>query len=144
MGFTEKTLAHFQKKIGSEFATQCAVFAWAKANEEKIPELKLLYAIPNGGIRDIVTASRLKKSGTKAGIPDIHLPIARVCPEHYTLQSSSLYIELKHGRNKLSQKQKKFKLLLEGRLNEVVVCYSAEEAILEIKKYLNISNCPQK
>ena len=54
-----------------EYQEQCALFQWAALNEKKYPELRLLYASANGGKRNIVVAAKLKKSGAKAGIPDI-------------------------------------------------------------------------
>jgi len=58
--------------------------------ESKYPELRLLHAIPNGGFRHKITAGRLKAEGTKAGVPDIHLPIPKG-------GYASLYVELKSG-----------------------------------------------
>lgn len=37
----------------------------------------LPFAIPNGGLRDKVTAARLKAEGVKPGVPDIFVPHAR-------------------------------------------------------------------
>ena len=98
-----------------------------------MPELKLLYAIPNGGYRPKYTAVILKRAGVRSGIPDICLPINCIPETH-----KALYIEMKHGRNKLSKSQKIIKKLLEEAGNKVVVCYSSEEAINEIKNYLAI------
>jgi hypothetical protein len=33
-----------------------------------------MFAIPNGGLRDIRTATNLKAEGVKSGVPDIFLP----------------------------------------------------------------------
>lgn len=42
-----------------------------------VPELHDMFAIPNGGLRDKITAGNLKREGVKAGVPDIFLPIPR-------------------------------------------------------------------
>ena len=126
----KKVLRGKTRKSG-ELEEQIKVFEWARKNEKKHHELRLLYASANGGKRDIRTATLLKMSGVKAGIPDIHLPKQR----HDFL---SLYIEMKHGKNKLSKSQKIIKKLLEEAGNKVVVYYSSEEAINEIKNYLSI------
>lgn len=69
--------------IPSESVEQRNLFSWAAT----VPELALMYAVPNGGSRRPVEAAIMKAEGVKAGVPDIHLPIRR---GHLTL-----YIELK-------------------------------------------------
>ena len=51
----------------TEHDEQCALFAWAAANEAQHPELAMLVAIPNGGYRPMATAARLKAEGVAAG-----------------------------------------------------------------------------
>lgn len=66
-------------KTGDEHSHQVALFMWA-ADElaaGRYPELELMFAIPNGGERNKVVASRLKAEGVKAGVPDVCLPVAR-------------------------------------------------------------------
>ena len=60
-----------------EHEEQVKVFTWARWAEAARPELALLFAVPNGGRRDKVTAGRLKAEGVKAGVLDIWLPVAR-------------------------------------------------------------------
>ena len=55
----------------SESQEQINLFQWANLQSCKIPELKLLFHIPNGGKRNIVTARRLKAEGVKAGADQI-------------------------------------------------------------------------
>ena len=61
----------------TENQEQAALFEWAEAASGKYPELRLLHAIPNGGLRDGRTAAVLQRTGVKSGVPDIHLPIPR-------------------------------------------------------------------
>ena len=135
MGFEEDIKRILGKKSNKQYETeeQIKVFDWAEKNKDTMPELKLLYAIPNGGYRPKYTAVILKRAGVRSGIPDICLPINCIPETH-----KALYIEMKHGRNKLSKSQKIIKKLLEEAGNKVVVCYSSEEAINEIKNYLAI------
>lgn len=65
-------------KSGSEHAHQTALFAWAAilANTGRW-ELSLLFAIPNGGLRDKITAAKLKAEGVKPGVSDLFLPVPR-------------------------------------------------------------------
>jgi hypothetical protein len=41
------------------------------------PEFGLVFAVPNGGKRAIKTAVRLKRTGVKPGVPDVHFPVPR-------------------------------------------------------------------
>jgi hypothetical protein len=54
----------------TESAEQIALFQWANLSIKAHPELALLYHIPNGGLRNVVVAVRLKKEGVKKGVPD--------------------------------------------------------------------------
>lgn len=82
---------------GTESGHQKALFAWAALNQKRFPELRLMFAIPNGSQRDKITAARLKAEGVKAGVPDIFLPFP-------SQGVAGLFIELKRpktvGRSK--------------------------------------------
>jgi len=58
----------------SESSQQKALFAWAALNCGQYPALAYMFAIPNGGLRDIRTASTLKAEGVRSGVCDIFLP----------------------------------------------------------------------
>jgi hypothetical protein len=91
----------------------------------------IVYAIPNGGQRNAIVAAKLKAEGVLAGIPDIHIPMAR---NGY----HSLYIEMKNGKKgTISDKQKDMIEKLKAEGNKVVVCRSVEEFEKEIKEYFN-------
>jgi hypothetical protein len=91
----------------------------------------IIYAIPNGGQRNAIVAAKLKAEGVLAGIPDIHIPMAR---NGY----HSLYIEMKNGKKgTISDKQKDMIEKLKAEGNKVVVCRSIEEFEKEIKEYFN-------
>jgi hypothetical protein len=51
------------------------------------------YHCPNGGNRDAVTGAKMKKAGTKKGVPDL------------IILSHKLVVELKVGRNKPTAEQ---------------------------------------
>ena len=77
----------------SEHEHQKAVIEWAEVKSGQYPELRLLYAIPNGGHRHKAVAAKLKAEGVKPGVPDLCLPVRRG-------EYSGLYIEMKakwHG-----------------------------------------------
>lgn len=113
----------------TEHEEQSALFEWASLNEAQYPELRLMYAIPNGGLRNIVVARKLKAEGVKSGVPDICLPIAR-------LGYHGLYIEMKalHGPVQTAQRQWKNDLADEGYM--VCICWGWDAARRVLLTYL--------
>jgi hypothetical protein len=61
----------------TEHEEAVALMQWVKLMTPKIPELDLLFAIPNGGARNVIVAKKLKAEGVKAGIPDYFLPVPK-------------------------------------------------------------------
>jgi hypothetical protein len=115
----------------SEHGEQAALFEWAALRANQYPEVRLLYAIPNGGYRAKATAVRLKAEGVREGVPDTHLPVARGAYH-------GLYIEMKvkGGRVRSSQSNWIYELRRQGYM--VAVCWSKEQAIDVIEDYLGI------
>jgi len=130
-----------------ESALQVQVFAWAKINEARYPELAALYAIPNfgkiqrGRSFDVQIAQRLKE-GMRPGVPDIHLPVAR---GGYI----GLWIEMKRQQVRINKtkpptltrtKPTAEQLAWHGRLkalgHHVAVCWTAEQAQEVLELYL--------
>lgn len=116
--------------IASEAQEQTALFRWKAYNAKIIPELSLLHHIPNGGLRDKITARHMKDQGVMAGIPDISLPVPRG-------GYHGMYIELKVGGNKPSEKQQECIEALRKQGYRVEVCYGWLEAAEVIKDYLS-------
>jgi hypothetical protein len=113
----------------SESTEQQALFEWAEFAAKKTPELKLLFAVPNGGKRDKVTGAILKREGVKSGVPDICLPVSRD-------GFHGLYIEMKVGKNKPTEKQLWWMGQLQKQGYMVEVCYSWGEAVKVITGYM--------
>lgn len=120
-----------QKKYQSESTEQIHLFLWAAYSTASMPELDLMFHIPNGGKRNITTAKRLKAEGVKAGVPDICLPVARG-------GYHGLYIELKAGRNRTTEHQDTWIEALSKQGYFVAVCYGWESASQTIKGYLEM------
>lgn len=119
-----------QLPVASESVEQICLFRWAMYEEGKYPELALMYHIPNGGKRNITTAKRLKTEGVKAGVPDIHLPVAR----H---GFHGLYIELKKKKGSgTTENQDRWLEDLNAQGYHAVVCKGWEEASKKILSYL--------
>lgn len=131
-----------KKKGSPEHDEQVKVFEWAEIMSNKIPELKLLMAIPNGasyggGGGRWNIAKRMKEEGVRSGVPDIFLPVVKERGMHSPDVESGLWIEMKVGKNKPSEQQMWWLKELELQGYRAMVCYSAEEAIAEIEDYLN-------
>lgn len=117
---------------------QAAVFQWAALNEAKEPRLKFLFAVPNGGLRNIIVAAKLKRQGVKRGVPDIIM----LCPVFSLAEGvifHGLCIEMKAGKNKPSPEQMEWIDFLRKQEYRVVVCWKAEDAIREIETYLGMA-----
>ena len=67
----------------TEHEVQCAFIERVRLFEHSYPALKLLIAVPNGGLRHPRTAARLKAEGVRAGVPDILWPYA--CGKYHGL-----------------------------------------------------------
>jgi hypothetical protein len=125
----------------SEHAEQTTIIHWARRWEALYPELRLLFAIPNGaaltwhadrrGRRYSPQAAKLKAEGLRRGIPDLFLPVARQ-------GFHGMFVELKVGRNKPTQAQAQVVDALAEQGYYAAVCWGAEEAIRELKAYLGI------
>ena len=95
----------------------------------KIPS-ELLFAIPNGGKRNIVTAKLLKDEGVKAGVPDVFLAVPRK-------EFNGLFIEMKRqDGGRVSKEQKDWMDRLQAQGFEAVVCRGWEGAAEALLRYL--------
>lgn len=111
----------------TEAQEQENLFKWAAW----IPQLRLMFHIPNGGSRNRVEAANLKRQGVKPGVPDVFLPIAR-CGCH------GLFIEMKRAKGGvLSQFQREYITALIDQGYRVAVCHGFDEAKRTIEEYLN-------
>lgn len=117
----------------SEDTEQINVIQWANWNMNKYPELKWLHHCPNGGSRNRAEAVKLKQMGVKAGVADLCLPFPKgvYC---------GLYIEMKYGNNRQQDTQKEFLADMVAAGHFVATCYSTEEAVEVIEKYLKLEN----
>lgn len=117
--------AQSKKKL-SESQEQIMLF---NALEQLGHPYDLAFHIPNGGKRDKITAAQMKREGVKAGVPDIFLPVSRG-------GYHGLFIEMKIKGGRLGAKQKIWLDHLEKCNYKCIVCYSAQEALKEIKGYV--------
>lgn len=127
----------------AEHEEQVAVIDWAQLLSGQIPELALLFAIPNGAklpyfqaqgkngktYRWSPEAEKLKREGLRRGVPDLFLPVARN-------GFHGLFIELKYGRNKPSDDQVAYLDAVAAQGYLAAVCWGAEDAIETLTEYL--------
>ena len=124
----------------SEHSEQVVLFDWARSNEARHPQLALMFAVPNGGLRNVRVGAKLKKEGVKAGVRDIFLPV----PRQKTTYGfgvgwiHGLWIEMKYGKNRPTKAQKKWLVALEEEGYRVEVCYTFEQARDVIVDYLGL------
>lgn len=111
---------------------QATVVRWAGTMTDRHPELSLLYAIPNGSYKGPAAANRFKTTGLRAGVPDLHLPVARG-------GYHGLWLELKrqHG-GIVSDVQTWWHDRLRDEGHRVAVCRGAEPAIRLLMDYLKL------
>jgi hypothetical protein len=112
-----------------------ALMRWVRLHERKVPELSLLFHIPNGGRRNVREAARLKAMGVKAGVSDYFLPVG--CEGNYpeTL-FYGLWIELKAGKNKPTPAQFGWQHKMQAQNYQVSICVGWLEAAKCIADYL--------
>ena len=117
----------------TEHQEQTAFFAWVDLKKIKTTELENIFAIPNGGLRNIVVAKKLKAEGVKAGVPDIFLAVARG-------GYHGLFIEMKREKSgKLSDVQDGWMARLEYHNYCFKVCHGFNAAIEAVENYLELN-----
>lgn len=119
-----------------EYEEQVKIFKWAFMSKRKYPMLNFMYSSQAGEkLKNAIVASRAKRAGLRAGVPDIFLPYPK---GNY----SGLFIELKrpikkgYASPKVSDEQKKFLVYLNQVGYCAKVCYGAEQAIQLIELYI--------
>lgn len=116
-----------------EHAEQVNLMQWwsLQCRRFGIPE-QLLFAIPNGGQRNIITAKRMKDEGVRAGIPDLFLAVPRG-------KFHGLFVEMKKTRGGVvSDAQKACMEMLSNNGYCVTVCHGFIDAQEAVKGYLSL------
>lgn len=116
----------------SEGTEQEAIVSWCYYHEIQYPVLKWIYHCPNGGKRNTQEAAKLKRQGVKAGVPDLHLPVA--CGQYI-----GLYIELKYAKGTITPTQREWLKAMQEAGHYTCACYGYENAIKVIEEYVNLN-----
>lgn len=122
-----------------EHIEQRQLIAWADAQAGAIPELELLFAIPNGGARHKAVAGKLRAEGVRAGVPDLFLPVARGGYHGLFIEMKSPERQRRDGRPKsgtFTDAQTRWHARLRAQGYGVWVCYGFEDAQHTIQNYL--------
>ena len=92
----------------------------------------LIFHIPNGGSRNVIEASNLKKQGVKAGVPDLFLPVPNG-------GFFGLFIEMKSTRKeaKASEAQNKWIKKLTDQGYKCAICRGFDEARACLDNYIH-------
>ena len=109
----------------TEHAEQVTFVQWFR---RQFPDV-LIFAIPNGGHRNAIVASKLKAEGVIRGVPDLFIP------------AWGLWVEMKRAKGGLlSSEQKHMIGYLEANGYDVIVANGAENAISRVKEWNDTYN----
>jgi hypothetical protein len=112
---------------------QVALIKWVRTVRDIFPVLKLLYAVPNGGDRNLRVARKLKAEGVLAGVSDLCLPAAR---RGY----HGLYLEMKSEEGIAKKEQKEFLRGVSAEGYCAVIAQGVDEAKSTLEWYLGITD----
>jgi len=111
-------------RIPTEHEEQRELVRWFR---HRWPLVRIM-AIPNGGARNIATATRLKAEGVSAGVPDLFVPAWR------------LWVEMKRTKDgRASPQQKDWIEYLRSIQYTCLIAHGAEDAKAQITAHLE--NC---
>lgn len=113
----------------TEHDIQVAVFNRIKSKALTNDDYKFIFAIPNGGKRDVRVAKNLKAEGVLAGVSDICIPLPK-----YGYHGA--YIEVKTGKGRATANQKEFQLAMSERGYFCAVTKGLDETWSTIESYI--------
>lgn len=112
------------KNLESKLQISCV--KWFRLNYPKV----LIFSIPNGGKRNIITASIMKAEGALAGVPDLFIPFP-------TNGYAGLFVEMKAGKNTPTDAQIEVMNKLESFGYKCYVCNSFDSFVAAVQGYLH-------
>lgn len=120
-------------RSGTEHGEQAALFCWAASERVQYPQLRWMFAIPNGGGRSMQQGAALKAEGVKGGVADVCLPVV-------IQYSPGLYIEMKRRTgvpSDVSKDQIDFAAFVVRQGYCWIPCFGWEQARAAVVTYLN-------
>ena len=110
---------HKRKPRHIEESIQVACVKWFRL---QYPNL-VIFAVPNGGSRNLYEAKNMKESGTLAGVADLVI---------VGNGGRVLFVEMKAGKNKQEDSQVLFQNKVEKLGHKYIICRSREQFIKEV------------
>ncbi len=140
----------WKKKTTSESDEQKMFFDWVRRRAASNPIYENVFAIPNGAflagdkLRRAKQMARLKAEGLSPGVLDIFVAVPASAMHRCQKCGKSaisrirggLFIEMKAGKNLVTLAQKNWITRLRDAGYDVAVCYSGQEAISALERYL--------
>lgn len=121
--YSRKAVMIAMKSLPSEHNEQAGFVQWFRAKWPRV----VIFAIPNGGKRNIMTAKKLQREGVTPGIPDLYIP------------AWGIWIEMKRQKgSRLSDDQKNMIKYLDEIGHTVIVGYGAMDASGKLLSVLNM------
>ena len=115
----EKAKHHRKKPRQPERELQEACVRWFRLQYPKF----VIFAVPNGGSRNLYEAKNMKESGTLAGVADLVI---------VGNGGKVLFIEMKAGKNKQEDSQVLFQNKVEKLGHKYIICRSKEQFMKEV------------
>lgn len=115
----KKRTAPKRKPRHLEESIQVACVEWFRLQYPKL----IIFAVPNGGSRNLYEAKNMKKSGTLKGVADLVI---------VGNNGRVLFIEMKAGKNKQEDSQVIFQQKVENLGHKYIVCRSLEQFKKEV------------
>jgi hypothetical protein len=123
MRYRKKAAMRSTVSLPSEHDEQAGFVQWFRAKWPRV----LIFAIPNGGKRNISTAKKLKAEGVVPGVPDLFIP------------AWGIWIEMKRQKGgRTSSDQDDMISYLESIGHRVIVGYGATDASDKLLSLLNM------
>jgi len=123
MRYRKKAAMSSTVSLPSEHDEQAGFVQWFRAKWPRV----LIFAIPNGGKRNISTAKKLKLEGVVPGVPDLFIP------------AWGIWIEIKRQKGgRTSSDQDDMISYLESIGHRVIVGYGATDASDKLLSLLNM------
>ena len=121
--YWRKVVTRVTPSLPSEHDEQAGFVQWFRAKWPRV----LVFAIPNGGKRSIVTAKRLRREGVTPGVPDLYIP------------AWGIWIEMKRQKGgRTSPDQDAMIQYLEEIGHTVIVGYGAMDASDKLLRLINM------
>lgn len=116
-------------KHPTENEIQAAYFKWVDIRKRTVPELELVFHIPNGSHKSPRARQIFKAIGLKAGVPDVLVPVEGE-------SGLSLWIEFKSKKGRVSDEQEQWHSRLRLYGHDVAICRDWAEAANKTLEHL--------